>query len=186
MLIDHNRDKLFALIFHFTKHTKYCNKTKLFKLLYHVDFWHCKQTGKPITNMTYETWEKGPVPRELWRELKFPSEDFKKAFATWKDEGSEKLNVKVRPNFKPKNEFFTPREVEIIRRVTEIYKNEKSDVMWKSTHLPNDPWDRARTDFGMKREIPYDYSLDSSPESLTREQYNERLADHLETRDALE
>ena len=136
--------------------------------------------------MTYITWEKGPVARELWREFKFQSDDFKKAIAIWSDDVNSKVNIKVRPGFKPKEEFFTQREADIIQKVTFLYKDAKAETMWKSTHLPNDPWDRAKSEFGMNREIPYDYSFDSSDESLTLEEHRERLADQLETRQALE
>ena len=40
MLIEHNREKLINSIIYFISNTKYCGKTKLFKLLYYLDFMH--------------------------------------------------------------------------------------------------------------------------------------------------
>ena len=38
MIIDHHREKLIDAIIYFVLNTKYCGKTKLFKLLYFLDF----------------------------------------------------------------------------------------------------------------------------------------------------
>jgi len=37
-------------------------KTKLFKLLYLLDFHHFRETGRSVTGLEYRAWKHGPVP----------------------------------------------------------------------------------------------------------------------------
>ena len=59
MLIDHHREKLINAIIFFLQNTKYCGKTKLFKLLYLLDFMHFRATGRSVTGMKYYAWGHG-------------------------------------------------------------------------------------------------------------------------------
>lgn len=79
MLISHERDKLINAILFFGKETKNCGKTKLFKLLYFLDFEHFKQTGRSVTGLEYHAWKMGPVPVTLYDEFNSPSLDLKKS-----------------------------------------------------------------------------------------------------------
>lgn len=40
--------------------------TRLMKLLYKADFEAAKRLGEPITGATYEAWDMGPVPKEIY------------------------------------------------------------------------------------------------------------------------
>ena len=51
MINTYHREKLINAIIYFAQNTKYCGKIKLFKLLYFLDFWHFKQTGKSVTGL---------------------------------------------------------------------------------------------------------------------------------------
>ncbi|EQD73859.1 hypothetical protein B1A_04740, partial [mine drainage metagenome] len=62
MLISHEREKLINAIIFFAIHTRFLGKTKLFKLLYFLDFEHHKETGRSVTGMDYFAWKMGPVP----------------------------------------------------------------------------------------------------------------------------
>ena len=44
--------------------------TKLHKLLYYSQAWHCVWTGEPLFSDTIEAWDNGPVVADLWREKK--------------------------------------------------------------------------------------------------------------------
>jgi uncharacterized phage-associated protein len=73
MIITHRREKFIQAIIFFSLKTKYCGKTKLFKLLYLLDFEHFRQTGRSVTGMDYYAWEMGPVPvalAEEWNNFK--------------------------------------------------------------------------------------------------------------------
>ncbi len=56
MLIEHDRAKLLNSIIYFLSNTKSCGKTKLFKLLYYLDFMHFRETGRSVTNLDYYAW----------------------------------------------------------------------------------------------------------------------------------
>ena len=44
--------------------------TKVHKLLYYSQAWHCVWTGEPLFSDTIEAWNNGPVVADLWREEK--------------------------------------------------------------------------------------------------------------------
>src|SRR5690625_2433225 len=81
MLKNYSREKLINAIIYFTRNTRHCYKTKLFKLLYFLDFEHYKDTGRSVTGLTYYAWEMGPVPRDLYHELKHPGDDLRDRIA---------------------------------------------------------------------------------------------------------
>ncbi len=68
MLISRDREKLINVIVYFGRNTRFCGKTKLFKLLYLLDFQHFRATGRSVTGLDYRAWELGPVPFPLVQE----------------------------------------------------------------------------------------------------------------------
>lgn len=70
MVITREREKLLEAIKYFAAHTSYCGLTKLFKLLFFLDFDHYRETGRSVTGLKYEAWPMGPVPAELYSEIK--------------------------------------------------------------------------------------------------------------------
>ena len=75
MIANHDRAKLVNAIVYFGQHTKKCGMTKLFKLLYFLDFEHYKKTGRSVTGLRYFAWPMGPVPVSLKEELSQPEAD---------------------------------------------------------------------------------------------------------------
>lgn len=82
MLITHEREKMIQAIIYFAQNTHYCGKTKLFKLLYFLDFEHYKITGRSVTGLKYSAWKMGSVPTALYEELDLPDPDFASAIKT--------------------------------------------------------------------------------------------------------
>ena len=79
MLTNIHRQKLINAILFFSKNVKSPFKLKIFKLLFLLDFKHIKEKGYPITNLDYYSWKLGPVPRDLFNEIKLGiSDDLKK------------------------------------------------------------------------------------------------------------
>ena len=68
MISTHHREKLIHAIVFFAKKTRHCGKTKLFKLLYLLDFDHFRETGRSVTGLKYYAGEMGPVPVALAEE----------------------------------------------------------------------------------------------------------------------
>jgi uncharacterized phage-associated protein len=182
MIISHNREKLLNLIAYFVKNTKFCGKTKLFKLLYYADFWHFKETGKTITGLKYYTWQKGPVPKELFFEFKKPKDDFNESFLVTKTE-DDSLKIVSKKKFDGRH--FTKREMKILENVSFIFKDVKAFEMVKCTHLPSDPWSKTLKEKGEDREIDYTLAFDNTSESLSLEDYKHRIEELSEIKEIL-
>lgn len=184
MLITHEREKLINTIIYFSQNTKCCGKTKLFKLLYFLDFEHFKVTGRSVTGLSYHAWKMGPVPQELFDEIESPEPDMAEALRI-----SEIPTQRGRPmlTFNPTRAFsrehFTSREMRLLESLAKEYYYTSTDDMIEATHLENQPWHRVYEVEGNKfGEIPYEYVLraDEKEEMLRvvrdREELLEALA----------
>ena len=89
MLISHEREKLADAVIFFARNTKYCGITKLFKLLYFLDFTHFRETGRSVTGLDYVTWPQGPAPESLWHEIKGDLQDYLKSSVRFEDVACE-------------------------------------------------------------------------------------------------
>ncbi len=161
MLTNYDREKLINAILYFAEHTKNCGKTKLFKLLYFLDFEHYKQTGRSVTGLEYYAWKMGPVPVALMDEIQMPEPDL-----------AEKISFKIIPTkfnndmvlFEPKSEFdpshFTKRELRLLQDLASRYETSKADDMVEVTHLETLPWHRVFMEEGKRQaKIPYEYAM---------------------------
>lgn len=160
MLISHNREKLINAIIYFCKETA-CNKLKLYKLLYHLDFRHYAQTGRSVTGLEYYAWPKGPVPVDLHNEIPSPAEDLKEKveFAISSSAVlSQAVEIKPKADFDPS--VFTKRELAILKEVADQFSISYANEMVESTHLPGDPWDRVyNLEERKQQKIPFEYAI---------------------------
>jgi uncharacterized phage-associated protein len=87
------KQKVINSILYFSKNVKHPSKVKIFKLLYFLDFTHFKETGRSVTNYKYYAWDFGPVPVELFNELKdeIPKE-FESFFSLKKTQVSDEID----------------------------------------------------------------------------------------------
>ncbi len=176
MTTNHNREKLLNLIIYFSKNTKKCYKTKLFKLLSFADFLHFKETGKSITGLDYEAWKKGPVPCELYYELKNPKVDFKELIGI----SGVDDHCKFIPKKKFDDKYFTKRELTIIEKVSFWFQDADSDLMVEASHFKNEPWRKTIGLKGQSAKIDYLLALDNSKDSISFEECKE-LKQELDT-----
>ena len=173
MIIRHEREKLFNAIVYFVKNTKYCGKTKLFKLLYFLDFTAFKEFGINVTGLDYYTWPKGPAPISLHNEFKHPSEEFGKRFSVIKYEESDRLNIRPKEGIKFDPGYFSKGELQILEQLAYIYKDAQATDMVEITHLRNSPWDKTVNTKGKNKIIDYILAFDADNKSLSLEQYKE-------------
>jgi len=178
-LIENQRDKLLHAIIYFVQHTKNCYKTKLFKLLFFLDFMHYKETGSSVTGLNYFAWPKGPVPRDLYDEMEAPKDDFSKILAIYPTKlgtmDSDAITIKSKIKFKPK--LFSKHELKLLEDLSEIYRDSKASLIIESTHLKNSPWDKVYNQEKRKQQIiPYSYALDAEAK-VTLEQIQEKEED---------
>lgn len=168
MIVSLDREKLLNAIIYFVRETKYCHTLKLYKLLHAADFEHFRQRGRTITGLTYEAWENGPVPPALFREIKEGGKsDLRKvtSIVDVKDEITKKLD---RRDFIPRVQFdrsvFSGRELKILDRVAEIFKDARGETMRDFSHFKGLPWKAVYgKGEGSGKTIPPDLSLKSEP-----------------------
>src|SRR4030042_3120709 len=178
MLINHNREKLLNALVYFSRNTHACGKTKLFKLLYLLDFIHFRETGKSITGLNYYAWDKGPVPQDLFHELKQPDTDLKETIALLEqseDEDYRLCRVIAKKPFDPK--YFSRREKKIMEELSFVFKDALAKDMVEITHLSGTPWDKTMKEKGPGKRIDYSLAVDGSKGSLTSEDITERLSE---------
>lgn len=171
MIITHHREKLINAIIYFAKNTKYCGKTKLMKLLYFLDFWHFKQTGQSVTGMEYFTWERGPVPKDLFNELDDMKTDLKAGISIVTYENFQKIVAKKKFN----DEHFSNREKKLLKDIADIFKDVRADNISEISHLKNAPWYKTLQDKGPWQKIDYLLSIDDMEGSLSYEEAKERM-----------
>jgi uncharacterized phage-associated protein len=178
MLINHKREKLLNALIYFSKNTRVCGKTKLFKLLYFLDFIHFRETGKSVTGLSYYAWDKGPVPQDLFHELKQPDKDLEETVILLNksdDEDDKLCRVIAKKPFDPK--FFSKREMKIMKDLCFIFKDALAKDMVEVTHLIGTPWDKTIKGKGSGKRIDYALAVDGSKGSLSWEEIKERISE---------
>lgn len=102
---------------------------KLFKLLYFIDLSFYKETGRTITGLTYNALPKGPVPMDLYQQIK-PKETKVSLINEYKQEiQKNEYNYKV----------FTAKELGVIKNNLDLYIEKDSDELSNLSH-DNGPW----------------------------------------------
>jgi uncharacterized phage-associated protein len=168
MLITHNREKLLNAIVYFSKHTSLCGITKLFKLLYFLDFEHYKLTGRSVTGLNYFAWKMGPVPADLYEELNVPEPDLAEAVKitpTKTKYNKDMILIEARAEFDPSN--FTKRELDLLKGLADRYDLSYADEMIEATHVETLPWHQVyNVEHNRRGAIPYEYALRKEEEGL--------------------
>lgn len=178
------RRKLLNAVLFFASSTKRVNLGKLSKLLYFLDFMHFNQTGYPCIGLKYYAFEKGPVPKDFWLEIRDASvpEDFKEKIALIQrtdDFAPNYKEVEVRALEKPDLSVFTPRETKILEKLAFMYKEATASDMSEVTHLPKQPWDITKKQKGKNKPIDYLVSI-SEGSAVSLDDAEETLKEHFE------
>ena len=178
------RKKLLNAVLFFASNTQRVNLGKLSKLLYFLDFIHFNQTGYPSIGLKYYTFEKGPVPRDFWLEIRDADvpEDFKGKIVLIRrtdDFAPNYKEVEIRALEKPDLSVFTPRELELLDELAFVYKEATASDMSEVTHLPKQPWDITRKEKGKNQ--PIDYLVSIGEESaVSPDDAADSLKEHFE------
>ena len=187
LLINHNREKLLNSVVYFSKNTRFCGKIKLFKLLYFLDFIHFRETGRSITGLNYYAWDKGPVPQDLFHELKQPDKDLRETIALLEqseDEDYKLCKVIAKKPFDPK--YFSKREMKIMENLSFVFKDALAKDIVEITHLKGTPWDKTIKEKGPGKQIDYSLAVDGSKGSLSLEEIKERMSEIKEVAEIFE
>jgi uncharacterized phage-associated protein len=178
MITNKHRNKLINAIIYFAKNTTFCHKLKLMKLLYYLDFWHFKETGRSVTGLKYKAWKMGPVPPTVYHEIEPINnpDDFKESLHIENEEfdnGSGRCLI-IRPIKKFNANIFSKREIKLLEKVAYIFKEAKALDMTDSTHLRNSPWYNTKKEKGENEWIDYLLALDDEDNSLSPSDIDER------------
>jgi uncharacterized phage-associated protein len=144
LFVSRNREKLLNAIIYFLRETNHCHTLKLFKLLNFADFEHFRQTGRTITGLDYRAYPMGPVPTKLFDEIKRGGDkDLREAITliAVKDDISNELlrrDLRARGEFDKK--WFTPRELRVLARIAELFRDLPAADMTKFSHENKRPW----------------------------------------------
>ncbi len=176
-----NLSKTINTILYFAKNVNFLGKTKLYKLLYFLDFTHFKETGRSITGYNYFAWDFGPVPKTLYEELDCAEEDlpeeFKKKINITRLDKFHEIKAKAPVNMN----VFSKREIRILEELSDIFKYVRAKDIKKISHLKGDPWNQTIETKGEYQQIDYLLSLDDSSESISKEEAEEKQVRFNET-----
>jgi uncharacterized phage-associated protein len=176
MLITHEREKLLNAIIFFASNTHFLGKTKLFKLLFFLDFEHFKDTGRSVTGMDYFAWPMGPVPKSLATEIENPEADMLSKIQFLKVPAGNAFRLSVTPLAKFDATHFSKRELRIMSKLAEEFKTTRANDMVEATHLENQPWHKVYVVQDLKQQqIPYDLAVRRQEEVVMQSIAMERV-----------
>jgi len=156
MLISRDREKLINAIVFFARNTRHCGKTKLFKLLYLLDFHHFRATGRSVTGLEYRAWKHGPVPFELVQEWDALEPDLAAAIEVVPEPVHDYDRLRIEPKVEFDNRHFTKRELQFMQELAARHRDEMTRPLVGLTHEERGPWDKIWDGgHGNDARIPY-------------------------------
>ena len=178
------RKKLLNAVLYFAKNTKHVNITKISKLLYFLDFTHFSQTGYPSIGLKYYSFERGPVPRDFWIEVKDGNVpmDFQDKLALIQriDElDPSRKETEFRAKTAPDLSIFTPRETKIMEELAYVYRDARARDISEVSHLAKQPWHITKEQLGTNCLIDYILAINDKSE-ISLEEARESLKEHFE------
>lgn len=160
MLVTRERNKMFNALIYFSENVLYPGKTKLFKLLNFLDYSHFQKTGRSVTGLEYFAWERGPVPQELYKEWKRPTEEFM-AHNTKQKVKAGKFEREI---LTPKHGFdarlFSKFELDLMKRLARQHFDDNAADMSELSHFETGYWAEVwNNGEGEGNRIPYELVL---------------------------
>lgn len=156
MLISRDREKLVNAIVFFARNTRYCGKTKLFKLLYLLDFHHFRATGRSVTGLEYRAWKHGPVPFELVQEWDAFEPDLAAAVEIVPEPVYDFDRFRVDAKVQFDDQHFTKRELRLMRDLADHHRDDMTPLLVGLTREERGPWDKIWDGGrGNDQRIPY-------------------------------
>ncbi len=171
------REKILNAVLYFAKKVKHPSKVKMFKLLYFLDFVHFKETGQSVTNLDYYAWDYGPVPKDLFEELKSGDvpEDLREHISIVPyDKDSEKAGFEFKAKHSPDLKVFSPREQRIMEELVFVFKDVTPTQISEISHLKNLPWDKTLKTKGKYARIEYELAIDQDAKTTKEEAKQKR------------
>ena len=173
-----DREKLLNAILFFSKKVKYPVTTKIFKLLFVLDFFHFKQYGQTVTNLNYYARGSGAVPSDFWDEIKSGTvpEDFQNdlGLAPFQPVSMNVQEYEFQAKRPPQLGVFSQREKKILDELVQAFENASPHMMSETAFLKNRPWKKTLAEKGEGALIDYLLAIDNEAR-ITREHAEEAL-----------
>jgi len=164
----YDREKTEAIIAYLASKA-HVNKTKLFKLLYLIDFKHYAKHNQSVTGASYEHWTYGPVPVQVWALIKNQTSTSFSVVKTSDDELDEVSEDRIISNDGVDiAKALSPSEIEILEDVLKTYGSRSASQLVDLTHKQT-PWKITNHN----EQIPY--FLSYYIESVDLEEYAKTL-----------
>lgn len=163
--------KLANIVLFFSQNCKHLGLTKLNKLLYYLDIFSLKETGRTATGQDYMKYPQGPVP-EVYNRLKelldkTESAGYHDIFEDFIEVNAREYYGKVLFQITPRGKFdpkyFSNFELKLMEFVVEKYSKLSAKQLSEQTHKEK-PWELAE-DFE-----PIDLKL-FFKDSISKEEY---------------
>jgi hypothetical protein len=159
------KKRLLEALVYFSGSVQHPTKIVMYKMLAQLDYRHYNQTGLPVTDLEYESWDMGDVPAEFHREItqgndvilpEFMNEALAVSKVQYEKEDGKivtEFGFRPRKGRKPNLKVFSRRQQDILQEVVDIYLNVPAWMASKASHEPNTPWKRTVIAEGMNRKI---------------------------------
>lgn len=176
------KEKIANAIIYFVKNATPRNKplgiTKLMKLLFYFDFGFYAQTGVSSTGLKYFAWEQGPVPKDVWLNLKEKGTDLDlKNKVKLLPSREDDLSTAVKTDKKFDSDEFTDLELELLEKIAFMYKELNAKQISKVSHEKDKPWAVTRETRGDNKEIDYALVFPKDMPIEDREEIEDRQRD---------
>lgn len=166
------KEKIRNAVLYFVTHDKTVGLPKLMKLLFYLDFRTLKAKGRYVTGLTYRTWEHGPVPVDVWREMKNHGNSLNlssvvRAIPLVTERRDEPAGVRLRAvqGAKFSDQYFSPAELKELHHVSEMFKGLPAGKVVEASHGRKELWFRVLEKKGADQPIDPELAI-SDPERL--------------------
>ncbi len=166
MLVNHDRERLINAMAFFARMTDLTTNTKLFRLLYLLDFSHYGQTGISVTGLEYFAERAGPVPVSLEAQLRPPvAADLAPIASFVKSRSAISKSTPSPDSLAFSDRHFTRRQLELLALLAAQHIDASSPSRTEIENSENRAFAKVwREGLGEHELISYEYSLsDTDP-----------------------
>ena len=157
-MTNRQKEKIRNAVLYFVTHDNTVGLTKLMKLLFYLDFRTLQANERDVTGLVYRTWEHGPVPVDVWRELKDHSNDLNlssvvKAVPFIEDPRDEPAGVRLRAvhGAKFSDRYFSPAELKELQNVSKMFKDLPASKVVEASHGRKELWSQVQGATGRQK-----------------------------------
>ncbi len=144
--------KIGNLLVYLAKKIQNLNVTKALKLLYIIDETAVKETGTPLTWLTYQVWEMGPVANEIYEQSQKVEQSFLKDYIKIEKQKIHNYDTNlILANSTFDDGEFNDYEMALIDQIIEKYGNLSAKQLINILHEENSLWHKKVQENELKK-----------------------------------